>query len=357
MISSWFVKDITLSRSDARARHVIQAIGSSSSEKGQAFVESNISKKKPPPTVQTYQEVYSNPAVDVVYIGTPHAMHKQNCLDAIAHGKHVLCEKPFAINAKEAKQVLEAARHKGTFVMEAMWTRFQPLVVELRKRLFQDKIIGSVRRTFCDFGLDMDLASLGPDSRLKNPALGAGSLLDVGIYSLTWGLLTLDGEHFGEEEARRPFKIAAVQTIRDGIDVASSVLLLGPQGEQGILSSTTEAKTDVCFCRIEGTDGFIEVHGVAASAPTSFTVYPKNVMSTKGMVERSSNGPVASAGQRVDFPKVGMGFYYEADAVALDIVAARLQNETMPHAETVRVMEMMDEIRRQGGARFPQDDE
>ncbi|KAK5190627.1 hypothetical protein LTR99_003457 [Exophiala xenobiotica] len=98
----------------------------------------------------------------------------------------------------------------------------------------------------------MDLASPGPDSGLKDPALGAGSCFDIGIYPLTWALLTLDAH------VRRP-KIAAVQTTRDGIDVASSMLLIYSSGaEQAIPSSTTEAKTDEGFCRIEGTAGYID---------------------------------------------------------------------------------------------------
>ncbi|KAK5218063.1 hypothetical protein LTR72_009235 [Exophiala xenobiotica] len=106
----------------------------------------------------------------------------------------------------------------------------------------------------------MDLASPGPDSGLKDPALGAGTCFDIGIYPLTWALLTLDA-HVGEQ-VRRP-KIAAVQTTRDGIDVASSMLLIySSRAEQAIPSSTTEAKTDEGFCRIEGTAGYIGVQGI-----------------------------------------------------------------------------------------------
>jgi predicted dehydrogenase len=113
-----------------------------------------------------------------------HAFHKKNCLDAIAAGKHVLCEKAFTITSKEAEAVFAAARAKDIFIMEAMWTRFTPLVLTLQKKLFEEKVIGDVRRTFCDFGLDMDIAPLGVDSRLKSPGLGAGSLLDIGISDL-----------------------------------------------------------------------------------------------------------------------------------------------------------------------------
>ena len=111
------MRDLLIDRPDARAKHVIQAIGSSSAGKGGEFARRN----GVPSQVSiygSYKEVYSDPLVDIVYIATPHALHKQNCLDAIRHNKHVLCEKPFTINAKEANEVFAAARAQGVFIME-----------------------------------------------------------------------------------------------------------------------------------------------------------------------------------------------------------------------------------------------
>jgi predicted dehydrogenase len=225
LISSWFVSDLLLPRPDAKAHHVLQAVGSSSIEKGKTFVQKN-APTATPSIYGSYVEVYADPLVDIVYIGTPHAFHAQNCLDAIVAGKHVLCEKAFALTARETQEVLSAAQEKGIFIMEAMWTRFNPLVLSLRKLLHEDKIIGDVRRTFCDFGLEMNIANLGPESRLKNPALGAGSLLDIGIYSLTWGLLTLDA---GTGETAEEPKIVAAQTLSHSIDVTTSMILQYPK--------------------------------------------------------------------------------------------------------------------------------
>ncbi|CAI4212826.1 unnamed protein product [Parascedosporium putredinis] len=234
----------------------------------------------------------------------PHAFHKQNCLDAIAHGKNVLCEKAFALNAAEARVVLDAAKAKGVFVMEAMWTRFYPLVKELQKLVHEDKILGDVHRAVCDFALAQNIASLPADSRLKNPALGAGTLLDIGIYCLTWGLLALDSG-IGDG-AERP-QVSAQQHLVDGVDL--------PAGASE-------------FCRIEGTKGTLVVEGIAASAPNSFTV------NLEGQEPKT-----------YEFEKPGFGFYFEADAVALDIAAGRKENATMPWAETIRVMEILDENR------------
>jgi predicted dehydrogenase len=330
LISSWFAADISIPRSDAKAYHIIQAIGSSSYEKGKKFLEAHIPGASP--TIGTYEEVYADPEVDIVYIGTPHAFHRQNCLDAIRHGKHVLCEKAFTLNAAEAREVFEAAAEKGVFVMEAMWTRFFPLTRKLQELLHTDKAIGEVQRVFCDFGLQQDIAALPANSRLKDPALGAGSLLDIGIYSLTWGLLGLG------QLSDKP-KILASQHLVDGVDVASSIILSFPEGQQAIVTSTTFARTPRSFCRIEGAKGAVVVEGVAASAPVSFTVH--------------RNGDEQP--QKYDFERVGKGFYWEADAVAVDIAAGRKQSEVMPWAETTRVLEILDEVRRQGGARFPQE--
>ncbi|KAH8889420.1 dimeric dihydrodiol dehydrogenase [Thozetella sp. PMI_491] len=348
LISSWFVQDLTIERKDAKAQHIIQAIGSSSVEKGAAFVEKNLPGKSP--TVYgSYEEVYADPNVDAVYIGTPHAFHKQNCLDAINAGKHVLCEKAFTLNARDARQVFEAARAKGVFVMEAMWTRFSPVVTNLQDQLHSKKVIGKILRVFCDFSLDMDIASLGPESRLKNPALGAGSLLDIGIYSLTWTLLGLD-PGLGEK-AQKP-KILAAQTLSDGIDVASSALLLYPDGAQGVVTSAMHTRSPTAFCKIEGTDGYVVVEGLAPSVPSSFTVYSK-----KASGPEWEDAEVAGHKKtQYTVQKEGKGFFWEADAVAVDIAAGKKENDIMPWAETIRVMEIMDEIRRQGGAKFPQDE-
>lgn len=121
-----FLTDLLTTRPDARAKHTITALGSSSLQKGYAFVEKLWTKaptKHQPQVYHDYQDVYDDPNVDVVYVGTPHSLHKKNCLDAIAAGKHVLCEKPFTINAKETREIMDAAKQKGVFVMEGRLPR------------------------------------------------------------------------------------------------------------------------------------------------------------------------------------------------------------------------------------------
>lgn len=118
MISSWFVEDLVLDRPDAPVRHIVQSVGGRDMQKCEEFAK-KYCPNSTPKLYDSYEQVYNDPNVDVVYIGTPHAFHKQNMLDAIAAGKNILCEKAFTINAQEAKEVFEAAKAKNVYVHEA----------------------------------------------------------------------------------------------------------------------------------------------------------------------------------------------------------------------------------------------
>lgn len=350
-MSSWFVDDLLVDRPDPKASHIVQAIGSSSLDKGSAFAEKHCAGRNPS-VYGSYKQVYADPQVEVIYVGTPHGLHKRDCLDAIEAGKHVLCEKAFTLSTKEAEEVFAAAKAKGVFVMEAMWLRFMPVVQELKRKIYEEGAIGEVRRIVCDFSMDMGIRKLGPESRLRNPSLGAGSLLDIGIYPLTWALLTLS-DKLGEE-AEMP-DVAGLQSLYEGIDIASAFLLRFPStGKLAVLSCSTEGKTDRAFCRIEGTSGTIKVEGQATSHPAAFSIWRRATHPDPGDVLTFDK---ENETFRFDQPPGQFGYYYEADAVAVDIAAHKTENALMPWAETIRVMKILDEIRRQGGARFPQDDE
>ncbi|KAJ4243829.1 hypothetical protein NW762_014707 [Fusarium torreyae] len=341
MISSWFVADLLVSRPDAKVKHIIHAIGSSSIEKGKRFV-ADFCPQSNPNIYGSYGEVYADPSVDIVYIGTPHSFHKQNCLDAIAAGKAVLCEKAFTLNAHDAKEVFDRAEEKGVYVAEAMWLRHRPLMQDLLKMVHVDKVIGDVVRVYSDFGLKKDIASLPAGSRYKDPSLGAGSLLDLGLYSLTWVILCIDNHDAPSPE---PFVVKAVQSHEHGVEVSSAVLLQRPStGQHGIVTSTTMATGNPdMVARIQGTNGSIEVHGECASAPISFSVYTD--------FERDMEKETISRNlvNRFEYPVVGRGYHFEADDAALDVLEGRIQSRVMPKAETIRLLKITDEIIRQGG--------
>ncbi|KAK4940204.1 hypothetical protein LTR10_019633 [Elasticomyces elasticus] len=344
MIASWFVADLVLDRPDAKAKHIIQSIGSSSVQKGKDFA-SKFCPQSSPTIYGSYEEVYADPSVDCVYIGTPISFHKQNCLDAIAAGKNVLCEKAFTMNAREAKEVFEAAQKKGVYVHEAMWLRHRPMVAKLRQLLYQDRVIGDVFRMSSDFFDRLDIPNLPETSRYKHPKFGAGTLLDIGIYPLTWALLTLDSNT--PDNAERP-KVLASQTHLHGVEVTSSIVVQYPSsGRQGVITSThMSSKPSNLVCRVYGTEGYIDVTGEAPSMPHFFTVYG-----------RKEDYQTFDQGRKYEFPHVGLGFIFEADNTALDIAAGRKESAIMPWQETIRVMELMDEIRKQGGTEYPQDHE
>jgi predicted dehydrogenase len=288
--------------------------------------------------------------VDCVYIGTPHSFHHRDCLAAIAAGKNILCEKAFTLNAREAREVFEAAKKKGVYIAEAMKLRHRPICLELVRMLHEEKVIGEVFRMRSDFGLLVDIPSLPATSRYKDLKLGAGTLLDIGIYPLTWAMMALDSKTPGASEMP---KIMAAQTFQDGIEVSTSVLLkYEGTGLQGIVTSTTMANGDPnILARIDGTDGYIEIEGPVPSMPVAFTVYPR--------LEGDPNHKLGKVdGKRYEFgdSKVGQGFVWEADNTALDFASGKKESDLMPWRETVRVMEIMDEIRRQGGTRYPCDD-
>lgn len=343
-ISEWFVGDLLLPKwAGQRCNHKVTAIGSSSIEKGKAFVSkhmSAISQENLPTVYGSYASVYDDENVDIVYIGTPHSFHKRNCLDAIAAGKNVLCEKPFTMTAAEAKEVFAAAKEKGVFIMEAVWTRFFPLVRQVQHLLHVEKIIGEVQRTFCDFALGLgNIDDLPASSRYRDPALGAGSLLDLGIYSLTWGLVTLD-QGVGET-AEEPIVVSA-QSLQSGVDTASTFILSYPKTQrQGILSSTTNVEGGSQWARVEGSKGTMYLYGTTPSNPHYFTVT---------MHDEEGEG------KRYDFEKPGRGYFWMADQVAVDVLEGKKEDAIMPWRESIRVMEIMDGIRKRGGARFSVDD-
>ncbi|PVH84861.1 NAD(P)-binding protein [Cadophora sp. DSE1049] len=336
-VSTSFVKDLVLSRPSAPVEHLITALGTSSEVKGSGFVNSIFTSNQSRPTIYTdYKSVYADSNVDVVYIGTPHVFHKESCLAAIAAGKHVLCEKPMAINEREVNEMIAAAKEKGVFLMEAVWTRFFPLVLELQRLLHKEKVIGDISRMFCDFGLDINVASLPSTHRLRNLELGGGALLDLGVYPLMFSSVVLD-EHVGFR-ASDP-EVTSSLLVVDGVDYDDVIVLKYPEnGRMAVLTASMRGKSGENFLRIEGTGGTIVVSGPAASVPKMITI------SAKGEEEKV-----------LDFEHEGMGFYFEADAVAADILAGRKEDGIMPLAESVRIIRIMDEVRKVGGVVYSQD--
>jgi predicted dehydrogenase len=182
-------------------------------------------------------------------------------------------------------------------------------------------------------------------------------LLDIGIYSLTWGILTLEGE--GTDHGI-PL-VTSAQTLSDGIDVSSSMLLFYPEsGRHGILTSTTLHKTDRTFCRVEGSRGTILISGDTASMPDTITIVRKDPNAGQDMGDKKAHDGDQDHGETkvlrfAEHSAFAKGFYYEADHIALRLAEGEIESNVMPLNETLRILHILDSVRKQGGARFPQD--
>lgn len=268
-----------------------------------------------------YEDIAKDDDVDAVYIATPHPMHKDDALMCIEAGKAVLCEKPFTINAREAEEVIDTARRRKVFLMEAMWTRFFPIMVRLRE-LLASKEIGDVGMVQADFGFRTDV---NPKGRLFNPALGGGALLDVGIYPLSFASMVLG----------QPSEVVGLPVIGEtGIDERTGMVLRYPGGQIAVLSCAIRTNTPQ-EALVAGSRGSTRVHR-EFWRPTRMTV-------------NRDNQPA----EEVVLPCEGNGYNYEAVEVMNAVREGRLESPIMPLAETLSLMRTMDTLRSAWGLKYP----
>lgn len=269
----------------------------------------------------SYAELANDPEVDAIYIATPHTLHLENTLMCLEAGKAVLCEKPFTINAAEARIAIDAARTRGIFLMEAMWARFFPMMTALRQMLGEG-VIGEVRMISADFGFRGDF---NPEKRVFNPALGGGALLDVGVYPISLASMILG----------QPTRIASLAELgKTGVDEQAAIVLGYAGGQLAMLHTAIRTRTPH-EAVIMGTEGFIRLH-TPWWIPKSFTV------------DKPKQEP-----QHFDFPFEANGYNYEAAEVQRCLRAGLTESPIMPLDETLAIMETMDQIRAQWGLRYP----
>jgi len=269
----------------------------------------------------SYQALVEDPEVDVVYVATPHSLHRDHSILAIRAGKAVLCEKPFTINAAEAKQVIAVARQERRFLMEAMWTRFLPAMQRVRQ-ILADGVIGEVRMVTADFGFR---APLDPQHRLFDPYLGGGALLDVGVY-----MVSLASMVFGP-----PSRMTGLAHVGEtGVDEQSAAIL-GYDGGQLFLLHTAVRTETPQEAILMGTQGWLRIHS-PWWCPDTFT------LSIPGQEE-----------EMVQLPYEGNGYNYEATEVMNCLRAGELESTVVPLNESLEIMRTMDQIRAQWGLRYP----
>ena len=265
-------------------------------------------------------------SVDVVYIATPHPMHKDGTLQCLNHGKAVLCEKPFAMNVSEATEMIECARANGVFLMEAVWSHFFPAMAKVRE-IIASGAIGEVRLLQSSFCYSTDW---NPDGRLLSPALGGGALLDVGIYNVALAQMIFQ---------KPPTQIdSTVHLGETGVDEQSSVTLGYDDGAMAVLTSSirTSTRHDAA---IYGTQGSIII-------PHMFW-RPEKIVLTLGLDHEQGHE------QELCFAKTGNGYNYEAEEVGDCLRHGALESSIMPLDTTLAHLRIMDSIREQWGLVYP----
>ncbi|OCH93653.1 NAD(P)-binding protein [Obba rivulosa] len=345
-ISMEFVKDLLIdpkTRGTEDVAHVVAAVGSRSAEKALEFIAKYAAGDPSIHAYGTYDEVYADKDVDAIYIGTPHTLHYENARDALNAGKHVLCEKATTSNAAETKALIKLAKEKGLFFMEALWTRFHPLTLEVKK-VAEEGGLGDPVVLHADLSHDFQIEQLPVTHRMLDPHLGGGALLDLGPYPMFWAVLALY-EHPSNKGAR-PTSVSAsiVKTPITGVDSSTSWIVTFSEHlrAQAILSCSMTIPTAAFGATIRYRNGNIII-GTPIFKPRTFTVQ---------YFDKPGSGVIAREDTRA-FHYVGGGWHYEADEVARCVRDGKLESELWGYEKTIMVMEIFDEVRRQGGYKLP----
>ncbi|TYL51383.1 Gfo/Idh/MocA family oxidoreductase [Nocardioides sp. BGMRC 2183] len=276
----------------------------------------------------SYAALLADEEVEVVYIATPHSFHLENARAAFAAGKHVLCEKPLALNADDAAAMIALAAEHDRFLMEAMWTACHPMVRALRTALGTGRF-GTPRQLQAELGFRVDAPA---EDRMLDPSLGASALLDMGIYPLTFAHLML-----GEAEA-----LTATATLSErGVDLDIAIAGRYPGAVAALGASMTSWSSQRAAI---ATDlGRIEV-GTEFFHPDRAVFVPHDP-STGPQPERA----VTIAGEE---PVIGLGYGNEIAEVSRCLRAGLRESPLVPHAQTVTILRQMDALRAEVGVRF-----
>jgi len=309
-IANYFSEDLKLVEGN-----VIQAAASRSMKKAAAFGR----RYQVPNVYDSYTKLMEDERVDIIYIATPHNSHMQYAMEAMSKGKHVLCEKPLAVNQDQVKEMIDCAAENEVFLMEALWSRFNPAlnaVVEL----INDGAIGEIRYINADFSFHTKASE---ENRLLNPELAGGALLDVGVYPLFLAYLLLG----------IPDQIVSSSTFhRTGVDVQTSAILNYQESIAQIMGGFL-ADSDM-VAKVYGSKGQLYIDSLWYQSE-GFRVETKQ--STEAF----------------HFPKKGRGFTYEIEECHKCISSGKLQSDLWSHQDSLQLITLMDEIRRQSGIRYP----
>lgn len=267
----------------------------------------------------TYDALFQDPTVDIVYIATPHDTHAQLSIAALNAGKHVLCEKPLGVNREQVAQIIDAARKNQRFLMEGLWSRFNP-TIQACLQLIREKAIGTVNYINADFNF---YTNAPEDSRILNMHLAGGALLDIGIYPafLAYAIL-------GKPEAI----LASARFHKTGVDQQTSAILKYPGGFANIMCGI-QSKSDM-VAKIYGPEGSISIDARWHEA--------------QGFTLQSGEKT-----QKFSLPTPGNGFTFEIEECQRCIRSGKLESELWSQQNSLDLIEILDEIRAQVGLVYP----
>jgi predicted dehydrogenase len=272
----------------------------------------------------SYEELAQARDVDLIYVGTPHPAHADNVRMALEAGKGVLCEKPFTMNRRQAEELVALARAKNLFLMEAMWTRFMPALAEVR-RVVESGEIGRVTQVIADLGFKADF---GHEHRVFNPVLGGGALLDLGIYPLSIAVALL----------------GPVESVAAHAEIGPT----GVDEQTGFVLRHSKGGLSICSCSLR------------ARLPSELTVAgERGHVRMNTMFHRTQTVTVAredGIARTVPTPFLGNGYVHEAIEAQRCWQAGLIESPGMTHDDTLALMGVMDEVRRQIGVRYAADE-
>lgn len=268
----------------------------------------------------SYEEMIKDPEVELVYIATPHSLHYEHAKLCLNNGKHVLCEKAFTINEKQAEELFEIAKEKNLFITEAIWTRYMPMRKTLDDILESD-VIDELHSLTANLGYRINNVP-----RLVDPNFAGGSLLDVGVYTLNFASMV-----FGNNIKDISSTVIKTDT---GVDAQNSITLYYENNRMAILHSTMMSRTDRRGI-IYGSKGYIEV---------------ENINNCEGIKIYSLDGNLID---EYKTPKQITGYEYEVEASIKAIKNGELECIEMPHSETLIIMRLMDKLRNNWGIKYP----
>ena len=272
----------------------------------------------------SYEELVADPDLDIVYVATPHNAHLPHALLALQAGKHTVVEKPLAVNARQGQRIADEARRRGLFCMEAYWTAFLPKF-DILRQLLEAEAVGDVTAVVADFG-----EYFPANHRIHRPDLAGGPMLDLGTY-LTSFVVDVMG---------LPDTITASATVTGTGVMGQTAMLLTRPDQQAVLHTTILANTPTT-ATIAGTAGTVTIDGPFYH-PGGFTV-------------AASDGATRL---RYDEPRIAhAGLHFQAAEVARRIAAGETGSPLRPLSASIDVLRVMDEVRRQTGDRYPDDDD